>query len=64
MSIDPVCGMSVDEATAPKTDFEGKTYYFCCNACMKTFSQDPAKYLNQESHGNHSHEHGHGHHHN
>jgi hypothetical protein len=26
---DPVCGMMVDTATAPKTEFKGKTYCFC-----------------------------------
>jgi Cu+-exporting ATPase len=37
---DPVCGMYVDEATAVwKTDVEGKTYYFCSEQCMLTFTQ-------------------------
>lgn len=28
--IDPVCGMTVDPATAAgKFDYEGQTYYFC-----------------------------------
>ncbi len=30
MQIDPICGMQVDENTAQyKTDYKGKTYYFC-----------------------------------
>jgi len=37
---DPVCGMYVDEAHAAFTaDVEGKTYYFCSEACMLTFLQ-------------------------
>jgi Cu+-exporting ATPase len=37
---DPVCGMYVDESHAAFTaDVEGKTYYFCSEACMLTFLQ-------------------------
>ncbi len=44
--IDPVCGMSVDPATA-KAKFEhaGKTYFFCCPGCASKFQADPQKYL-------------------
>ena len=50
MAIDPVCGMSVDERTAPaKTTYQGKTYYFCSDACKESFQQQPEKYLNQPS---------------
>ena len=46
MAIDPICGMEVDEATAPaKADYKGKTYYFCAPACKRRFEQDPEKYL-------------------
>jgi Cu+-exporting ATPase len=37
---DPVCGMYVDEGHAAFTaEVEGKTYYFCSEACMRTFIQ-------------------------
>lgn len=40
MARDPVCGMYVDEARAAFTaEVEGKTYYFCSEACMLTFIQ-------------------------
>ena len=43
---DPVCGMSVDPAQAKaQVEFEGKTYYFCCNHCAVKFKSDPRKYL-------------------
>ena len=43
---DPVCGMSVDPATAQhKAEHNGSTYYFCCNGCKTKFSADPEKYL-------------------
>jgi len=46
-AIDPVCGMSVDPATAAATvDHEGHTYYFCGKGCAKSFSADPGKYAN------------------
>ncbi len=43
---DPVCGMTVDPATAKhKTEHAGATYYFCCAGCRTKFEADPAKYL-------------------
>ncbi len=59
MAKDPVCGMEVNEKTAPaKSDYQGKTYYFCALGCKKTFDQNPAKYLGSggqkpASHGSH-----------
>lgn len=45
MAKDPVCGMEVDEKTAPaKSEHMGKTYYFCAPACKKAFDEDPGKY--------------------
>jgi Cu+-exporting ATPase len=44
---DPVCGMSVDRASAKhRREHDGQTYYFCCNGCATKFEADPAKYLN------------------
>jgi Cu+-exporting ATPase len=46
MALDPVCGMTVDPATAAgKFDYPGQTYYFCSKHCLHSFSADPAKYL-------------------
>ena len=46
MSIDPVCKMKVDEQKAAgKSDYNGKTYYFCCPDCPKAFEANPAKYV-------------------
>jgi len=43
---DPVCGMSVEPATAAaKVDHAGKTYYFCSKHCAHVFQQAPTKYL-------------------
>lgn len=45
MAKDPVCGMDVDEKTAPaKSVYQGRTYYFCMPACKAKFDQDPKKY--------------------
>ncbi|MGE0102929.1 MAG: heavy metal translocating P-type ATPase [Blastocatellales bacterium] len=44
---DPVCGMTVDPATAAgKHEHKGKTYYFCCAHCLEKFSRDPEAVLN------------------
>ncbi|MFY9529378.1 MAG: heavy metal translocating P-type ATPase [Candidatus Acidiferrales bacterium] len=46
MAIDPICGMTVDPECAPaRREFDGKTYYFCSDACAKRFSTNPKKYL-------------------
>jgi YHS domain-containing protein len=45
MAIDPVCKMKVDEKTATlKSEFGGKTYYFCNASCKTTFDKNPAKF--------------------
>src|ERR1700754_4592851 len=44
--IDPVCGMTVDPATAKhKAAHKGHDYYFCSAGCKTKFVGDPAKYL-------------------
>jgi Cu+-exporting ATPase len=43
---DPVCGMTVDPATARhRADHGGETYYFCSSGCRAKFVSDPATYL-------------------
>ncbi|MDP2920556.1 MAG: YHS domain-containing protein [Dehalococcoidia bacterium] len=45
MAKDPVCGMTVNEKTAPaKSDYKGNTYYFCNPGCKKTFDANPEKF--------------------
>ena len=56
MAKDPVCGMDVDERTAPATaECQGKTYYFCAMGCKKAFEKEPEKYL-QDTSESHSHD--------
>jgi len=44
---DPVCGMSVDPATAAASvEHQGRTYHFCGKGCAKSFKADPGKYTN------------------
>ncbi len=44
---DPVCGMTVNPATAKGGQHQhgGTTYYFCNPKCREKFVQDPAKFL-------------------
>jgi YHS domain-containing protein len=42
---DPVCGMMVEKATAPKSEFKGKTYYFCSIDEKKEFDKAPSTYI-------------------
>ncbi len=38
-TLDPVCGMAVNESVALHTDRDGKTFYFCSEQCMKSFTE-------------------------
>ena len=35
---DPVCGMTVDKATALRLEHDGRTYFFCSEHCRATFA--------------------------
>ena len=41
MAIDPVCGMTVDEASALHADRDGQTLYFCSDRCRQKFLSTP-----------------------
>jgi P-type Cu+ transporter len=46
VSIDPVCGMTVQPATAAGSyEYQGKTYHFCATSCLTKFRIDPIHYL-------------------
>jgi Cu+-exporting ATPase len=45
---DPVCGMDVDPAaTKHRSEYGGRTYFFCSLMCKKAFEDDPRHYLGQ-----------------
>ncbi len=45
MEKDPVCGMEVDPKTATaKSNYQGKTYYFCSDEDKKAFDKEPQRY--------------------
>lgn len=46
MAEDVICKMQVDEKTAKwKSEYKGKTFYFCAPGCKKKFDSDPTKYV-------------------
>jgi YHS domain-containing protein len=46
MATDPVCGMTVDPATAAGIrSYNGRNYFFCATGCGEAFAADPARYL-------------------
>ncbi len=46
MPIDPVCGMTVEPATAAGShDHHGTRYYFCNPSCLTRFKADPESFL-------------------
>jgi xanthine dehydrogenase accessory factor len=45
-AVDPVCGMTVEIATAAdRFEHEGVTYWFCATGCRRRFERDPAAYI-------------------
>jgi Cu+-exporting ATPase len=42
---DPVCGMKIEAATAAgRTEYKGKTYYFCSSKCKGEFDRSSEQY--------------------
>lgn len=41
MAIDPICGMTVDEATGLSAERDGQKYYFCSRHCRDKFLAPP-----------------------
>jgi Cu+-exporting ATPase len=47
MAVDLVCGMIVDEESAPaRTAYEGDDYHFCAAYCRDAFNKEPEKFIN------------------
>jgi Cu+-exporting ATPase len=46
VSMDLVCGMIVDDKSAPaKTSYQGTEYHFCAVYCKEVFEKEPQKYI-------------------
>ena len=46
MVTDPVCHMTIDEKSAAgKSEYQGKTYYFCSASCKAKFDKSPQQYV-------------------
>ena len=68
MTKDPICGMSVDEATALHAEHNGQHHYFCSEHCRKKFLSQGAPAQTdgdccrgkseRAGHANHEHNHG------
>jgi Cu2+-exporting ATPase len=53
---DPVCGMEIEPAMAyGKTEYAGRTFYFCSKHCEEEFKKNPEKYASKkpETHEHH-----------
>ena len=47
--IDPVCGMTIDPATAAGSyEYQGRRYYFCHPSCLDRFKADPEEFLGEK----------------
>ena len=52
---DPVCGMTVDRSTKFRSDWQGRTYYFCGAGCKSRFDADPETFLDPDREPAHAH---------
>lgn len=41
VSNEPVCGVTVEKATAVQSARDGKLYYFCCDICRGQLLSNP-----------------------
>ncbi len=48
MAIDPICGMTVDEASALPAEHDGETFYFCSDHCRQKFLSTPVTAKSEE----------------
>jgi len=52
---DPVCGMTIDTATAEYRSFHnGQAYYFCSASCKGKFDKEPTKFAGADAKGEHA----------
>jgi Cu+-exporting ATPase len=52
VAIDPICGMTVDPATAAgQYEYNGSIYYFCALSCLEKFTSDPESALRRQAPG-------------
>ncbi len=43
---DVVCGMDINpEGAAGRSEYQGKTYYFCAPGCKRKFDANPQQYV-------------------
>jgi uncharacterized membrane protein YraQ (UPF0718 family)/YHS domain-containing protein len=58
VATDPVCGMTVNPATATvKSEYAGRIYYFCSAGCKAAFDKEPSKYVDATQGASHDHHH-------
>jgi uncharacterized membrane protein YraQ (UPF0718 family)/YHS domain-containing protein len=56
MATDPVCGMSVNPATAThRSTYQGHDFYFCSAACRAAFEANPERYSSEAGTAAHHH---------
>lgn len=49
LAVDPVCGMSVDQESAPaQATHKGQVFYFCARGCRDEFLANPTRFMNLE----------------
>jgi YHS domain-containing protein len=59
-NVDPVCGMTVEKASAKTAIHEGQIYYFCSQNCLEKFEAAPASYAKAAAPASHGAGHRHG----
>lgn len=58
--MDPVCGMTVQAASAKPSLYAGRAYYFCSSDCRDKFEASPERYVGRSENLSHHKESEHG----
>ena len=54
MAIDPICGMTVNEASSRHAERDGQTFQFCSDRCLQKFMSAPANSKPEAKSSDHS----------
>jgi Cu+-exporting ATPase len=47
-TVDPVCGAELNvENAEERSEYAGRAYYFCSDACRNKFDENPARYADR-----------------
>jgi YHS domain-containing protein len=53
ITIDPVCGMDVEDSSPHRAEYKGTLYLFCSDGCRQKFERDPERWIRSATKNEH-----------